>query len=383
MAFGLETDFYGHCRRTTARTSRTSSRRSGSRTRGPTTALLPGPELGRAGPGDLQRRLRGGGATDEPEPEPERKVRICHATSSNSNPYTSPRTGDREQRRPQRRAPQPHRAGLPATDWGDIIPPYNYVDKKGQPQTFPGYNWSPEGQAIWQNNCEPPHPPDPPTPKPITPILECVEDLGGGKFLAHFGYENPNPTTIEPPASENTFSPPPRSRTADGLRLGPRRGRLPGRVRRRLADLVPNGERGDCLERLGEVPGSITIDKNLVPTGRYRPLQPEDRRRGGRRRGCGRRPGDTTGTIASPPAAHTVSKSGAPGTSLADYHVEIICRDDGRRGPASQRSDPSVAGPGSEELGRRVHHHEHGRASRRADVSPVLECVVFNDGSPT
>ena len=61
----------------------------------------------------------------------------------------------------------------PANDWGDIIPPYLYVDANGQPQTFPGYNWSPAGQAIYQNGCEPPLPPQ---PAAITPVLECVED---------------------------------------------------------------------------------------------------------------------------------------------------------------------------------------------------------------
>ena len=124
----------------------------------------------------------------KPEPEPERKVRICHATSSNSNPYTSnepaiANNGDLNGGHLDHTGPV-----YPAKDWGDIIPPYPYVDKKGKLQTFPGYNWSPEGQAIYQNGCEPPHPPDPPEPKPITPILECVENLGGGKVRAHFGY---------------------------------------------------------------------------------------------------------------------------------------------------------------------------------------------------
>jgi hypothetical protein len=34
---------------------------------------------------------------------------------------------------------------------------------------------------------------------PITPILECVEDLGNGKFKATFGYENPNGANVTVP----------------------------------------------------------------------------------------------------------------------------------------------------------------------------------------
>ena len=47
----------------------------------------------------------------------------------------------------------------------------------------------------------------PPNPKPVVPILECVEQLDGGNYLAHWGYENKNGTTVEPPSGENKFSP--------------------------------------------------------------------------------------------------------------------------------------------------------------------------------
>ena len=79
----------------------------------------------------------------------------------------------------------------PADGWGDIIPPYQYVDENGVLQTFPGYNWG-EGQAIYANGCDLPAPPE---PEPVTPVLECVEAAESG-FLAHFGYTNPNATTI-------------------------------------------------------------------------------------------------------------------------------------------------------------------------------------------
>ena len=157
-----------------------------------------------------------------PEPDkggPPTKVRICHATSSEKNPYVSnepaiANNGDLNGGHLNHEGPV-----YPAPDWGDIIPPYTYVDKDGHTQTFPGYNWSDEGQAIWQNGCEPPAPPE---PKPLTPVVECVEKTANG-FLAHFGYRNPNGTTVEATGDQNAFSPPPANRgqptsfAADGM----------------------------------------------------------------------------------------------------------------------------------------------------------------------
>ena len=133
-------------------------------------------------------------------------MRICHATSSKSNPYVSNKpaianNGDLKGGHLDHTGPV-----YPAPDWGDIIPPYTYVDKDGHTQTFPGYNWSDEGQAIWQNGCEPPAPP---TPKPLTPIVECVEQTAKG-FLAHFGLrQSEQRRRSKRRATENDFSPPP------------------------------------------------------------------------------------------------------------------------------------------------------------------------------
>src|SRR4029077_1648702 len=84
----------------------------------------------------------------------DKKVRICHATSSESNPYVSEEpaianNGDLKGGHLNHTGPV-----FPTEDWGDIIPPYTYVDANGQTRSFPGYNWSPEGQAIWQNDCK-------------------------------------------------------------------------------------------------------------------------------------------------------------------------------------------------------------------------------------
>ena len=139
----------------------------------------------------------------------DKTVRICHATSSQTNPYVSQspaiaNNGDLQGGHLNHTGPV-----FPAAGWGDIIPPYTYVDQDGVTQTFPGSNWSPEGQAIWENGCEPPQPPQPPEPDPITPSLDCVEPSGSG-LLAHFTYDNPNSGAVTPDV--NRFSPPPESR---------------------------------------------------------------------------------------------------------------------------------------------------------------------------
>jgi hypothetical protein len=110
----------------------------------------------------------------------EKQVRICHASSSGSNPYVSEETaiannGDLQGGHLDHKGPV-----FPAADWGDIIPPYTYVDANDTTQIFPGYNWTPEGQAIWEYGCNP-------SREPLTPILECVEEGPGVGFLAHFG----------------------------------------------------------------------------------------------------------------------------------------------------------------------------------------------------
>src|SRR6476660_1269979 len=73
----------------------------------------------------------------------EKKVRICHATSAEKNPYVAnepaiANNGDLNGGHLNHTGPV-----FPAADWGDIIPPYEYVDDKGVTQIFPGYNWTP------------------------------------------------------------------------------------------------------------------------------------------------------------------------------------------------------------------------------------------------
>ncbi len=79
----------------------------------------------------------------------EKKVMICHATSSNTNPYVSnePAKSADVAGHDGHNGPV-WSAGIDG-DWGDIIPPFNYVGG-----SYPGKNWTAEGQAIWNNQCE-------------------------------------------------------------------------------------------------------------------------------------------------------------------------------------------------------------------------------------
>jgi hypothetical protein len=198
-------------------------------------------------------------------PEPLAKsVRICHATSSAGNPYVSQspaiaNNGDLQGGHLNHTGPV-----YPQPGWGDIIPPYEYVDANGDTQVFPGHNWTEQGQAIWQNGCEPPAPPG---PRPITPVLECIEALDGG-FLAHFGYDNPNATSVEPPTDQNTFLPPPANR-------GQPTAFAPGRVEDAFQVEFQGGSltwslTGNRLTVSADsrpCQGSITVTKRLVPSG--------------------------------------------------------------------------------------------------------------------
>src|SRR5580765_7837890 len=79
----------------------------------------------------------------------EKKVRICHATSAEKNPYVSnepaiANNGDLQGGHLDHTGPV-----FPAADWGDIIPPYTYTDQSGNEAVFPGRNWDAAGQAIW------------------------------------------------------------------------------------------------------------------------------------------------------------------------------------------------------------------------------------------
>lgn len=71
-------------------------------------------------------------------------VAICHATGSETNPYTTNTVS---------KTAVVKGFGHGGHD-GDIIPSFTYAEKTGGPLlTYPGKNWTTEGQAILANSC--------------------------------------------------------------------------------------------------------------------------------------------------------------------------------------------------------------------------------------
>lgn len=97
------------------------------------------------------------------QPQPD-SVRICHATSSNVNPYTNitvPETSANGFPVNDQSDHGNHNGGVwPTANWGDIIPPFN---QEALPD-YPGKNWTTQGQVIWNNGCSPVRVTNTPTP---------------------------------------------------------------------------------------------------------------------------------------------------------------------------------------------------------------------------
>jgi len=173
----------------------------------------------------------------------------------------------------------------------------------------------------------------------LTPILECVSQLSGGVYRAHFGYLNRGSSTVGVPIGpRNAFTPAPENR-GQPLRFRP--GRAPdvfqvdfrGTIVWRLTDRTATASAGS--DRCAPATGTLRIDKVLRPAddpGRFN-LEID-----GVPAGTGRGVGHlgTTGDVAVPAGRHRVGEEGADGTSLADYITTIACR--GNRGRGAARS---------------------------------------------
>jgi hypothetical protein len=96
--------------------------------------------------------------TSAPALAAEDKIDICHSTGADGNPYVV--------NQPDKTADAGGHAGhtgpiwSPGADtWGDIIPPFTFDGG-----SFPGLNWTAEGQAIYENGCDIPDPTATPAP---------------------------------------------------------------------------------------------------------------------------------------------------------------------------------------------------------------------------
>jgi hypothetical protein len=87
------------------------------------------------------------------------KVEICHATASYKHPYeiNEPAADGDVSGHADHTGPIFWPDIPKHTAWGDIIPPFFYGDP-ANPSFFPGLNWTPEGEAIFANDCEIPTP---------------------------------------------------------------------------------------------------------------------------------------------------------------------------------------------------------------------------------
>ena len=308
----------------------------------------------------------------------EKQVRICHATSSESNPYVEntpaiANNGDLEGGHLDDKHQGP---AYPADHWGDIIPPYKWVDAAGE-HVFPGSdNWGAGGQAIWENRCNPVTPPKPP-PDPITPTFECVEPSGDG-FIAHFGYDNPNSAGVTPLESENYFSPDPRGRNQPTT-FQP--GSHPDAVKAPFTESSITwhltGKTASAGQGSTPCEASITVVKRLVPSTDPGKFNLEI---GGDVKASAVGDGGTTDSVTVDAGRRTVSESGAGGTELTDYLTSITCTGGGSDVSKDGTSiDVSVARGGAVVC--TITNERKGQPPPKP-VSPVLECVLFNDGQP-
>jgi hypothetical protein len=86
------------------------------------------------------------------------KVTICHRTNANTNPYVinEPDANGDVDGHADHTGPVWNPTLKPQhIKWGDIIPPFTFDGG-----TFPGLNWTVEGQAIYENDCKPLTPPE-------------------------------------------------------------------------------------------------------------------------------------------------------------------------------------------------------------------------------
>ena len=331
----------------------------------------------------LRERLR---APDLPR-RGERQSSVTGSGHADENPsVTQPAhdpvraiPSDREQRRSQGRPPrhddEPAVPGERERNGATSSRRSSYIDENGVRQVSQGVNWTPEGQAIYENGCK----------SPVTPIPRRADHSRSSSA------SRISVTGSSWPTSGTT------TRTTGPSRRRPTRTSSRREREREAADVVRQGASpGSCSRSSSaetitwsltgnelRVPrglkpcpgGSITVIKRLVPaadTGKFALLIDGEVKGGASAVGDG----GTTGRSPSPAGRHTVSETRRArhlARGLHDRHHLRIGQHRGR--PGARRLDVTVR------RGAKVECTITNTAKALAQqVSPVLECVVFNDG---
>lgn len=132
---------------------------------------------------------------------PSDKVRICHATSSESNPYTDNNINTSSVDEANNQYLNGH-----GDHARDIIPPF----ESPAGTVFDGKNW-PDGKAIWENDCKVVTPPDEPSP---TPTETTASPTPTTTKTPREETPTPTPTETTPtPPAEPSVSPSPSQST--------------------------------------------------------------------------------------------------------------------------------------------------------------------------
>ncbi|MEW6225228.1 MAG: hypothetical protein AB1627_11425 [Chloroflexota bacterium] len=152
------------------------------------------------------------------QPAPDHKVTICHRTNSDTNPYVVIDVDIASSGHLQGGHDTQHEGPIwvlglkdQHIEWGDIIPPYTYLEF-----SYPGQNWTAEGQATWADGCamaDPSEEPSEPAADPSEPAEEpsqpAEEQTPGGEVEGETGAPQVTPPATDTiaPASERTGDP--------------------------------------------------------------------------------------------------------------------------------------------------------------------------------
>jgi hypothetical protein len=137
------------------------------------------------------------------QPAPDHKVTICHRTNSDTNPYVVIDVDIASSGHLHGGHDTQHDGAIwgpglkdQHIEWGDIIPPYTYPEF-----SYPGQNWTADGQAIWANGCTLPAPGEEPTPDGEEPSDPAEEPTPGGEVEGATGAPD-----VTPPATDTVVA---------------------------------------------------------------------------------------------------------------------------------------------------------------------------------